>query len=183
MITGHHTEHARDLAANLLGRTGDRWRHTVAVADRAAELSTTVPTTDRDLLVAAAWLHDIGYAKPTVDTGFHPLDGARHLDRLGWPRRVAALVAHHSGARFVAAVLGLDGPLDTYPREAGPVADALTYADQTVDSRGHRVSIRDRLADMLHRHGPDSPNARAHHVREPHLLAVAQRVEARAASA
>lgn len=179
MISGHGEGDARDLAADLLGSTGDRWRHTTAVAARAAELAGTVAPTDRDVLVAAAWLHDIGYAEDLVDTGFHPLDGARHLDRLGWPRRIGALVAHHSGARFVADALGLGGPLVAYPREAGPVADALTYADQTVDSRGRRVSLQDRLADMLDRHGPDSPNAQVHHLRAPHLLAIARRVEAR----
>lgn len=42
---------------------------------------------DRDLLVAAAWLHDIGYAPELRDTGFHPLDGARHLEALGAPAR------------------------------------------------------------------------------------------------
>lgn len=174
---------ARDLARDLLGSSGNRWRHTTAVAERAAELGVTVAGADRDLLVAAAWLHDIGYARPVVDTGFHPLDGARHLDRLGWPRRIAGLVAHHSGARFAADVLGLGGPLDAYPREAGPVADALTYADQTVDELGRRTSLRRRMTGMLERHGPDSPNARAHHLREPHLLAVAERVEARLATA
>ncbi len=30
-------------------------------------------------LVAAAYLHDIGYAPELAITGFHPLDGARHL--------------------------------------------------------------------------------------------------------
>ena len=34
---------------------------------------------DADLLEAAAWLHDIGYAPSLVATGFHPLDGARYL--------------------------------------------------------------------------------------------------------
>jgi hypothetical protein len=31
--------------------------------------------------VAAAWLHDIGYAPAIAEsgTGFHPLDGARYL--------------------------------------------------------------------------------------------------------
>ncbi len=182
MINRHSAGHARELAADLIGSTGNRWRHTVAVAARAAELSATVVATDRDLLVAAAWLHDIGYAESLAVTGFHPLDGARHLDRLGWPRRVSALVAHHSGARFVADVVGLGGALDAYPREAGPVADALTYADQTVDSRGRRVTLPDRLRDVLDRHGPDSPNARAHHLRAPHLLAVAERVETRLTS-
>ena len=59
------------------------------------------------------------------------------------------------------------------------VADALTYADQTVGPRGTRLDIHSRLADMLDRHGPDSPNARVHHRRGPYLLAVAERVECR----
>ncbi|MEV8443255.1 HD domain-containing protein [Actinosynnema sp. NPDC051121] len=181
--TPHDSASARHLAASLLDPTGDRWRHTTEVAARAAELAATVLDVDRDLLVAAAWLHDIGYARPLVDTGFHPLDGARHLDRVGWPRRITALVAHHSGAGLVADVLGLGELLDDYPHEVGPVADALTYADQTVDEVGRRVCVRDRLAGMLRRHGPDSPNARVNHLRQPHLFAVAERVEARLATA
>jgi hypothetical protein len=34
---------------------------------------------DADLLEAAAWLHDIGYAPSLVATGMHSLDGARYL--------------------------------------------------------------------------------------------------------
>ena len=40
-----------------------------------------------DDLVAAAWLHDIGYAPELVETGFHPLDGARYLRREGLMNR------------------------------------------------------------------------------------------------
>ncbi|MBM7814676.1 HDIG domain-containing metalloprotein [Saccharothrix algeriensis] len=153
--------------------------HTASVARRAEELSVTVPAAERDVLVRAAWLHDIGYAEALADTGFHPLDGARHLDRLGWPPRISALVAHHSGARLVAGALGLADRVAAHPQETGPVADALTCADQTVDSRGHRVTVQDRLADMLRRHGPDSPNARVHHLRAPLLIAAVERVEHR----
>jgi hypothetical protein len=35
---------------------------------------------------------------------------------------------------------------------------------------------------MLDRHGPDSPNARAHHLRGPYLLAAAARVRRRLAT-
>ncbi|MFD6855509.1 HD domain-containing protein [Streptomyces diastaticus] len=59
--------------------------------------SAAVSEADRDLLVAAAWLHDIGYAPELRDTGSHPLDGARHLESLGAPARLVRLVAHHSG--------------------------------------------------------------------------------------
>jgi putative nucleotidyltransferase with HDIG domain len=172
---------ARELARALLGEGSDRWWHTSGVAARAAELATTVPEADRDTLVAAAWLHDIGYAELARDTGFHPLDGARYLDRRHWPGRVNALVAHHSGAWFVAHLCGLAGALAAYRDERSAVTDALAYADQTVGPRGQRLTLRERMADMLCRHGPDSPNALVHHVRQPYLVAVADRVERRLA--
>jgi hypothetical protein len=149
------------------------------VAARAEELAVTVDPTERHLLVAAAWLHDIGYSSQLHDSGLHSLDGARHLDRHGWPRRLAALVAHHSGAVFSADVLGLRDQLDAYPQERSPVADALTYADQTVGPTGQRVSLLERMDEVLGRHGPDSVRAQIHRVRAPHLLAVAERVERR----
>jgi putative nucleotidyltransferase with HDIG domain len=172
---------ARDLARCLLAGRPERWHHTVGVAYRAVELVPTIGRDDPDLLVAAAWLHDIGYAESVVDTGFHPLDGARYLERDGWPERLVALVAHHSGARYVAAVLGVADAVDGYPWEYSPLADALTYADQTVGPDGMGMTIEERMREMLARHGPDSPNARAHPARRRYLLAVADRVRQRLA--
>jgi putative nucleotidyltransferase with HDIG domain len=172
---------ARDLAQVLLGALPGRWRHTIGVARRAEELAGTLDE-DPEPLIAAAWLHDIGYAEPARDTGFHPLDGARYLDRRHWPARISALVAHHSGACFVARVRGLAAELDGYPDERSPVADALTYADQTTGPAGQRMTVAQRMADMLARHGTESPNAAVHHLRGPYLLAVAGRVEGRLAS-
>jgi len=105
------------------------------------------------------------------------VDGAVDLDRGGWPRRVCSLVAHHSGADFVARARGLSAALDRYPADRSPVSDALTYADQTVGPRGQRVSIDERMAEMLARHGRDSIQAAVHHLRAPYLRAVAERVE------
>ncbi|NUT32336.1 MAG: HD domain-containing protein [Hamadaea sp.] len=175
-------DQARDLAADLLHDLPERWTHTAGVAARASELAVTVGVDDPELLVAAAWLHDIGYARHLRDTGFHPLDGGRHLRRHGWPPRLAALVAHHSGACYVAQARGLgDAMAAEFPREQSPLADALTYADQTIGPHGRRMTVPDRIADMLARHGADSPNARAHHRRGPFLLEVASRVEHRLA--
>ena len=175
--------HAAERTARLLlGDMGDRWRHTRGVAARAAELAVLLDV-DADLLVASAWLHDIGYAGCAHDTGFHPIDGARHLAARGWPAPVTGLVAHHSGARFVAAARGLARALDAHPDGPAPVSDALTYADQTVGPDGVRVSVEQRRAEMLRRHGPASWNARVDHLRGPHLLAVARRVELRLRSA
>lgn len=54
---------------------------------------------DAGLLLAAATLHDVGYAPRLAATGFHPLDGARFLrDEHGAEERLVRLVANHSFA-------------------------------------------------------------------------------------
>jgi putative nucleotidyltransferase with HDIG domain len=169
---------ARAQAGALLAGLPDRWRHTQAVAARAWSVRETVEPEDREVLMAAAWLHDIGYSAEAEDTGFHPLDGARMAQRRGWPPRVAALIANHSGAAFVAHEAGLDDELEAYPDEHSPVTDALAYADQTTGQRGERLAAADRIAESVRRHGPDSANARAQDVRTPYLLDAVARVEA-----
>jgi len=175
-------DEARDLARDLLRGLPERSQHSAGVARRAKELVPTIGDDDPSLLVATAWLHDIGYADEISATGFHPLDGARYLRRHGWPPRLCALIAHHSGAAYVAAARGLSLPLADFPREQTALSDALTYADQTVGPNGRRMSVTDRMADMLARRGDESPNAQVHHLRGPHLLAIAERVRARAQS-
>ena len=59
------------------------------------------------------------------------------------------------------------------------MSDALTYADQTTGPLGQRVDIRSRIDEVLRRHGPGSLQAKAHSVRGPYLLAIAERVESR----
>ncbi|WP_045747351.1 HD domain-containing protein [Actinoplanes rectilineatus] len=167
---------ARDLAESLIGDSGDRWRHTAGVAARAAELADRLDL-DPDVLVSAAWLHDIGYAASIALTGFHPLDGAVHVSAEGWTARIAGLVAYHSGARFVGAARGFGAGLAAFPDERTLMSDALTYADQTVGPRGDRVDQASRYAEVLLRHGPCSWNAKVDPVRGPHLRSVAARVE------
>lgn len=172
-------DHAEQLARTLLPPVEERGQHSAGVASRAMAIAATVAADDRELLIAAAWLHDIGYAPTLRETGFHPLDGARYLDRAGWPKRLTSLVAHHSGARFVAEVRGLGPALASYPVEISPVSDALTYADQLVGPYGRDFTVEQRMAEMLGRHGPGSPQAQAHRLRAPYLLGVAARVRQR----
>ena len=54
------------------------------VAGKAERVAVSLALSS-EVLVAAAWLHDIGYAPDIVATGFHPLDGARYLAGLGAP--------------------------------------------------------------------------------------------------
>src|SRR5262245_24912612 len=151
------TDRAAAIAAELLPPLGNRWLHVQAVAYRAAEAAVTVPEPDRDLLVAAAWLHDIGYAPELAHTGFHPVDGARYVVRSGFPARLAALVAHHSAARIEAEVRGLTSHLAAWQLEDGPVTDALAYADMTTGPRGQRFTVDERIAEIFTRYPPEHP--------------------------
>lgn len=173
---------ARDLAQILLTSMPQRWRHTIRVAQRAEAVSVTLGTSgEADTLVSAAWLHDIGYASSVHATGFHPLDAAHYLEAHDWPLELAGLVAHHSGADFIAAIRGLAGEMSRFPEGPRPVADALAYADQTIGPDGRSMTFDQRLAEMLQRHGPDSPNAAVHPRRERRLREAVRRVDARLA--
>src|SRR2546430_16988331 len=103
---------AQNRAARYLDRSpflDARWPHVQAVAEKAMRLAPAYGT-DGDVLVAAAWLHDIGYAPELAETGFHPLDGARYVAGLG-ADRLAALVCHPSRAAVRAPVRGPDSGL------------------------------------------------------------------------
>jgi len=170
---------ARGLAYRTLEGNIERWRHSAGVAARAAELTGAVAPGEESLLVAAAWLHDIGYAERLRDTGFHPLDGARYLRSTGWHPTLCNMVANHSGSRFVAVVLGLEEQMGEFSYDENPVSDALTIADQTIGPNGRSLSLEERMREMLQRHGPDSPSVRAHHKRAAYLRAASQRVNRR----
>jgi HD superfamily phosphodiesterase len=63
---------------------------------------------DADLLEAAAWLHDTGYAPGHADTGLHARDGTRYLrDAHHADALLCRLVAHHSCAIIEAEERGL----------------------------------------------------------------------------
>jgi putative nucleotidyltransferase with HDIG domain len=170
---------AAELAESLLPPLGNRWLHTQAVAARAREASAAVSEGDRDLLVAAAWLHDIGYATELRDTGFHPLDGARYLETLGAPSRLVRLVAHHSGAVYEAEQRGLSAELAVYDREDSPVLDALIYADMTTGPAGQSFVFDSRIDEILERYEPGSEVHNAISKARPYLGAAVGRTLAR----
>lgn len=143
---------AADEARRLLEPLGPRWVHTVAVAERAREVAALDPETDADVLVDAAYLHDVGHAPSLSGTGHHGLDGAGHLRTCGF-ERLACLVAHHSGAATEADARGVAHQLASFPLEASPTADALTYCDVTTDLDGRAVSLGERLEGVVGRYG------------------------------
>jgi hypothetical protein len=144
-------EWAAEQAASLLSPLGDRWLHTKGVVERAQQVGVALDEESRSHLIAAAYLHDIGYAPHLQKTGFHPLDGAYYLLSLG-QKRLASLVAYHSEAQFEAQLRGLTAELNKIPREHSVVTDALTYCDMTTGPTGSRVAFEKRLTDIFRRY-------------------------------
>jgi hypothetical protein len=111
---------------------------------------------DKELLRRAAVLHDIGYSPEIAHTGFHALDGARHLRSLGVDERVVRLVAHHSCAEAEGEVRGLDRELRAFEHSDPLLEDALIYCDMTTTPDGEVTTVEARLAEILDRYGPES---------------------------
>jgi HD domain-containing protein len=152
-------EPARTLARSVLAEElPRRWAHSRGVADQATQVGTATRI-DGDLLEAAAWLHDIGYASALNVVGFHPIDGARYLRDNGFgDRPLWTLVAHHTCAPIEAGLRGLTGILaEEFPADAVDtlVLEALTYCDMTTSPDGHRIDVEERIAEILTRYGPD----------------------------
>jgi hypothetical protein len=151
---------AADYAEELLAPLGDRWAHVQGVVRQAERVAAILPAEEREVLVAAAYLHDLGYAPALIDTGFHGLDGARHLRALGH-ERLAGLVAYHSGAWGEAELRGLTVELAEFLDEASATSMALTYCDMTTGPAGEVITYEERLAGVEERYGAGHVVARS----------------------
>lgn len=153
-----------------------------AVAKRAEVVAARLDL-DVDLLVAAAWLHDVGYSPDLEDTGFHPLDGARHLRSVGVDPEVVGLVAHHSSALVEARERGMERELLTeFPPRDPAMMDALCYCDMTTGPDGERMTVDQRLDEIRSRYGPEDVVTRFVDRASAELMATVRRVEERLAA-
>jgi predicted HD phosphohydrolase len=165
-------------AERLIAPLGDRWTHVQAVADKARRVAAVLPAEDADLLIAAALLHDVGYAPSLNRLGFHAVDGGRFLRAQG-QERLARLVAHHSGARFEAQERGLVEELAAFAVEDGQVMDALTFADMTTGPAGQPMTLEQRIEEVQRRYPLDDPVHRAIVRARPELQAAIDRTRQR----
>ncbi|NDU75682.1 HD domain-containing protein [Actinomadura sp. DSM 109109] len=170
---------ARDLARNHLeAPLPRRWAHTQGVARQARTLAPILGD-NADLLEAAAWLHDIGYAPDLINTGFHPLDGARYLrDAHRADGHLCRLVAHHSCALIEAKERGLaESLVRDFPAPNTELARALIYCDMTTTPDGNPVSVDARLAEIRNRYGPRHLVTRSISRAQSHLVQAVRDVE------
>jgi HD domain len=170
---------AQQLAGDLLPR---RWAHVQGVADRARSLAPVLGA-DAELIEAAAWLHDIGYAPGLATTGLHQLDGARYLrDAQHTDATLCRLVARHSCAIIEAGERGL---ADILSSEFEPAPDALasvlTCCDMTTSPDGQPVPAEQRLAEIHDRYGPGHLVSRSIQRATPMILGAVEQVHQRAA--
>jgi putative nucleotidyltransferase with HDIG domain len=169
---------AADLARRHLAEAlPRRWKHVQAVASQAARLAEHLDEPDAGVLVHAAWLHDVGYAPPLAQSGFHPLDGARFLREVGVEERVVALVAHHSAAATEATELELAEELSEFLDEQTLVRDLLWWCDMTTGPDGKIMPFDDRMAEVRTRYGPGHYVTRALRTGMPLRAAAVGRAE------
>lgn len=168
---------AAEMAENLLAEGRPRrWAHVQVVARRAGELATALGP-EGDVLRAAAWLHDVGYAPQLVNLSFHPLDGARHIRSEGGSERLAGLVAYHSAAAIEADYLGLAHQLAEFDDERTLVRDLLWLADMTVGPSGELMTFKERMEEVRERYPADHYVSRALDASMPEREAAVARAE------
>ncbi len=167
---------AEQVSRRLLQPLGARWRHTKGVVKRAQVVGGVLELGEADVLIAAAFLHDIGYAPELAQTGFHPVDGAGFVRTCGY-ERLAGLVAYHSASEAEAGERRLLSVLSGFEDEGSLLSRALTYCDLTADREGRRVEPSARIAEVRDRYSPEAPEARALACLETALLADARAME------
>ncbi len=171
---------ARELARALLARAAPRrWRHVQAVAAEARRLADRAGI-EPAAVTCAAWLHDIGYAQSLHDSGFHPLDGARYLRAHGWDGEICRLVAHHTDAAQRVERQDLADLLNAeFPCIDGIERDILWTADVTTGPTGERVTLDERIDEIVNRYGVDSGHSRSLMSSRPALAAAVARTATR----
>jgi hypothetical protein len=166
---------AAERTQQLISPLGNRWLHIQGVVERARTISHLFDNNDQTYLIAAAYLHDIGYVPELRKTGFHPLDGAYYLlshDQ----ERLASLVAYHSEAQCEANLRGLAKELEKIPREYSALADALTYCDMTTSPTGQEITFEERIDDILSRYDETHIVAKAIREAVPSLALAVERI-------
>jgi putative nucleotidyltransferase with HDIG domain len=142
-------DRARLLSAEHLISLPMRWAHVQSVALSASRVASLVDPACAGEIVAAAWLHDIGYAPTIKRTGFHPVDGAEFARDAGFPTLVVSLIAYHTGATAEAAQRGLQQRLAAIPEPPRVALDVLTRPAR------HPGEDHQPSRDSEHRHPPD----------------------------
>ncbi len=170
---------AQGLAEARLAELPRRWSHVQGVASAASSAAVPLDPANSDAIIAAAWLHDVGYARDLAATGFHPIDGADFARGAGMPALVVSLIAYHSGAAVEADQRGLSDVLRRIQPPPADSLDLLTFADMTTSPDGSPITEKERVNEILSRYDEVDPVFAAVSRSAPELLAAVRRVRTR----
>ena len=150
---------ARAVAEEHLAAVPRRWHHALGVLRRAEAVAPRLGA-DGDLLLAAAAVHDIGFAPEATAIGFPAVDGARFLEKHGAPRRLVHLVAHSAYSALEGDLRGFGAEYADFEDERSPVRDALWSCCLTTGPDGEPVTLDERIAEWSIRYAGDAVIAR-----------------------
>lgn len=145
-----------------------RLNHIKMVVSNIKELSNLCDLSSKsyDILLASAYLHDIGYLNTLNKFNFHAYDGYVYLLNKGFDISVCNLVLHHTYSELLDVITSdtKKEVLDCYrsnklvnlSSEEMYLFKLLSLADMTSDGKGNKVTIAERIEDIRFRYGKDS---------------------------
>jgi putative nucleotidyltransferase with HDIG domain len=151
--------------AEFLPSEEKRYHHILGVV---RHMQTILPRLEleqetKELLIQAAYLHDVGYSKQLNQYNFHPLDGAVFAQQAGFPKPVIAAVLFHSEAietvrenrNDLLPIYSLNQKL--LDEQDRLFIDLVTYCDVQTSPKGEKVSLDERVQDVVERYGENHP--------------------------
>jgi hypothetical protein len=140
-----------------------RYTHILGVVERMKEVLAQIEMEEetKELLLQTAFLHDIGYSDKLNQYDYHPLDGAFFVQQCGFPKPVIAAVLFHSGA-YESVKKTRPDLVSIYAYNAQWLdetdqlfIDLITYCDLHTSPVGKKISVKERIDDIVTRYGAE----------------------------
>jgi HD domain len=157
-----------DRLADFLSPEENRYHHILGVVRLMKEILPKLNFNEevKKELIQAAYLHDIGYSPKLNKTNFHPFDGACFAFKAGFNKPVIAAVLFHSEAYETVKEKRSDLlPAyslnhDLLDEQDRLFTDLVTYCDVQTSPQGEKVSLDERVRDVVKRYGEHHPVSR-----------------------
>lgn len=149
------------LASYIAPQTA-RYAHILGVVNMMQELcqKRSIPKKQTEWLIQSAFLHDIGYSPTLANHQYHPVDGTIFAYEQGFPKPVLAAVLFHSEAMRTRSLSSAIVTLyeKNYPlldKKDQFFIDMITYCDLHCSPHGQRVTLDERVNEVVVRYGAD----------------------------
>ncbi|SFJ71512.1 HD domain-containing protein [Thermoflavimicrobium dichotomicum] len=173
------------VLAEYISPSTNRYQHILGVVQQMKQLVNRLNLEERlkPLFIQSAYLHDIGYSEKLNVHHFHPVDGAIFAHQQDFPKPVVAAVLFHSGAYQSVKRTRPDlVPLYSYNGQWLDETDRLfidliTYCDLHTSPLGKKISVKERIDDIIQRYGEKHEVSQSMIENLVHFQQTVQRVE------